>query len=363
MKLRRTLSVILSFLFLVSPFLFLQSAHAISEKDIVLLEPPHRDLNGVFIDDELAVSLLPTGRLGQLVFSPVTQPRTWLIDAALIEDVEALAVDNIDAQNWLLELKSISAQDPVIALPYGHPNVSLAKRLAPTELRYYFDASKTRLQVALGRDVAVNHAIKWGAKSVRVPANIVRSYTSNRRAIALMSTVVPPYELDTLRLKLAYLLAPGLDKKRQLFFSRSVNEALTIQRNRLRIVPGKYRLTSEKEKVPITLVNDFNVPITVGLQLLPLNARIQISGIESVVLAAKSKTQLLVPITVVAPGTTTVLAQFVNSHEKLVNDTALLIFNASVISPAVAWFTTGAAILLFLAALTQSVRRVRRSRK
>ena len=224
------------FFFLISPFLFLQSAHAIDNKNIVLLEPPHRDLNGVFLDDELTLSLLPTGRLGQLIFSPSAQPRTWLIDAALIEDVEAMALENIAAQNWLSELKYITAQDPVIALPYGHPDISLTTRLAPTELRYYFDVSKTRLQVALGREVSIKRTVKWGANSVKIPADTVRSYTLNRREIALMSTVVPPAELDTLRSKLAYLLAPGLNKERQLFFAHNANEALAIQRHKLRIV-------------------------------------------------------------------------------------------------------------------------------
>ena len=110
-------------------------------------------------------------------------------------------------------------------------------------------------------------------------------------------------------------------------------------------------------------MNDFNVPLTVDLQLRPLNSRIQVSDIKGVTLDAKSKTQLSVPITVVASGTTAVLAQFVNSHSRPINDAVLLSLSISVISPTVAWFTTGAAILLFLAALTQSVRRIRRSRK
>ena len=363
MKFRAVFVLFISLFIIVLTSPLLPSAEATTGKTIVLLDSPHRDLNGVFLDNNLSTSLLPTERLGELVFSPVAEPRRWLIDAALIEDVEALAVNNIDAQNWLLELKYISAQDPVIALPYGHPDISLTHRLAPTELLYYFDTSKLRLQTVLGRPVTVNRSIKWGAGSVRVPADTVRSYTLNRRAIALMSTVVPPSELDALRSKLAYLLAPGSTEKRQLFFARNADDALTIQRHKLRIVPGKYHLTSEKEKVPITLVNDFTVPITVDLQLTPLNSRIHILGIKSVILDAKSKTQLLIPVRVIAPGTTTVLAQFVNLHRKRINDAALLILSGSVISPTVAWFTTGAAILLFLAALTQSVRRVRRSRK
>jgi hypothetical protein len=362
-KLRRNVLLLLSLFFLFVPFLSLQSASATSEKNIILLDPPHRDLNGVILDNGLATSLLPTERLGKLVFSPIVEPRRWLIDAALIEDVEALAVTNLDAQYWLSELKYISAQDPVIALPYGHPDISWVNRLAPTELLYYFDSSKTRLEVALERAVTINRSITWGSKSVKVPAGSVRSYTLNRQALALMSTVVPPSEIDTLRSRLAFLLAPESTQARQLFFARNAYAALTNQAHKLRIVSGKYRLTSEKEKVPVTLVNDFSIPISVNLQLIPLNSRVHISDVKSLTLDAKSKTQILVPVTVIAPGTTTVLAQFVNSHNDLINDTALLTLNASVISPTVAWFTTGAAILLFLAALTQIVRRVRRSRK
>jgi len=363
MKLRRAILVFFSFFFLIVPSLLLQPADAATRVTIVLVDPPHRDLNGVFLDNTLSTLLLPTERLGELVFSPQTEPRMWFIDAALVEDVEALAVNNVDAKNWLLELKYISAKDPVFALPYGHPNISLATELAPTELLYYFDASKARLEVTLGRVVKISRSVRWGSNSVKVPADTVRAYTLNRRALALMSTVVPPSELDTLRAKLAYLLATDLTPARQLFFARNAYDALANQTHKLRIVSGKYRLTSAKEKVPVTLVNDFGLPVSVNLQLTPLNSRIQVSDINNLVLDAKSKTQILVPVTVIAPGTTTVLAQFVNSHNDNINDTVLLTLSGSVISPTVAWFTTGAAILLFLAALTQSVRRVRRSRK
>jgi hypothetical protein len=363
MKFKRPILVLFSFFLIVAPSMFLQSADAAIRATIILLDTPHRDLNGVLLDNELATSLLPTGRLGDLVFSPTAEPRMWFIDAALIEDVGALAATNVDARNWLAELQYISAQDPVFALPYGHPNISLATRLAPTELLYYFDASKARLEVALGRVVRISRSVRWGSGSIKVPADTVLSYTLNRRALALISTVVPPAELDILRPKLAYLLATDLMPARQSFFTSNAYDALNIQTHKLRIVSGKYRLTSEKEKVPVTLVNDFNVPISVNLRLIPLNSRIQIPNIKSQVLDAKSKTQILIPVTVIAPGTTTVLAEFINSHDDKITDTALLTLNTSVISPTVAWFTTGAAILLFLAAVMQSIRRVRRSRK
>jgi hypothetical protein len=162
---------------------------------------------------------------------------------------------------------------------------------------------------------------------------------------------------------LAFLLSSGSTTERQLYFAQNADLAVAAANHKLRIVPGKYRLTSEHEKVPITLVNDFGEPVRVTLQLTPLNSRIKASGPETLSLAANSKTQLAVPFTVVAPGATAVLAEFRNSAGKSLGDSVILTLNLSVISPAVAWFTTGAAILLFLAATTQSVRRVRRSRK
>jgi hypothetical protein len=363
MKFKPAAIALLSIFFFLIPSLFLQSANAAGRVTILLVDPPHRDLNGVFLDNTLATSLLPTERLGTLVFSPHAEPRMWFIDAGLIEDVQALALHNIDAQNWLSELKYISAKDPIFAIPYGHPNISLAHEIAPSELLYYFESSKKRLETTLGRVVKVSLSIRWWSNSVKIPPDLLQSYTANRSALALMSTVVPPSELDSFRSKMADLLATDLTPRRQLFFAQNAYDVLSNQTHKLRIVSGKYRLTSEKEKVPVTLVNDFGLPISINLQLTPLNYRIHVRDIHRLKLDAKSKTQILVPVTVIAPGSTTVLAQFANSQSVPINETAFLTLNASVISPTVAWFTTGAAILLFLAALTQSVRRVKRSRK
>lgn len=341
----------------------LTSSAQAADKTILLIEPAHRDLLGVSLDNELTTLLLPTGRLGALIYLPVAQPRTWLIDAALIDDVSALAVKDPVAQEWLTELKAISVDDPVVALPYGHPYIPLAKRLAPTELEYYYQTSRTRLQTVLGREVVINSAVKWTGNVTKVPAETVRSYTLNRRAIVLLSTVVPAEQLDALRANLALLLSTGSTKSRQLAFARNADAAITLENHKLRIVTGKYRLTSQHEKVPITLVNDFGAPVTLSLRMTPLNSRIQVDSPGSVTLPANSKTQIAVPFTVIAPGSTAVLAQFRNSKGSTIGNSAILTLSLSVISPTVAWFTTGAAILLFLAALTQSVRRVRRSRK
>lgn len=334
-----------------------------ADSKIILLDSPHADLLGAVINNELSLSLLPTGDLGQLVFAPAPKPRTWFIDAALIDEVSLLALTDISAKNWLDELKLVSVDDKIVAIPYGHPEIAVAKRLAPRELTYYYDSSKTRLALALGREILIDHRARWSTKNTKVIPEAVRSYTVNRGALALLATVVPAQQLDDLRSKMAFLLSSGSTAQRQLFFANNADLAINAANHKLRIVPGKYRFTSARERVPITLVNEFAQSVKVTLQLTPLNSRIKAGGPETLSLAANSKTQIFIPFTVIAPGSTAVLAEFRNSQGKPLGDSVILTLSVSVISPAVVWFTTGAAILLFLAAITQSVRRVRRSRK
>jgi hypothetical protein len=93
-----------------------------------------------------------------------------------------------------------------------------------------------------------------------------------------------------------------------------------------------------------------------------MNSRVQIENVGNVVLAAKSRQQISIDVSVVAPGSTLVYAQFMNTKGQLVGEQSELNLNATIIDSRVAWFTTGAAVLLFIGAVTQSVRRIRRSR-
>jgi hypothetical protein len=65
-------------------------------------------------------------------------------------------------------------------------------------------------------------------------------------------------------------------------------------------------------------------------------------------------------VDVIAPGLTTVSAQIIDNEGNEIVPEAILTLNSTVIDSRVTWFTTGAAILLLLAGVAQSVRRVRR---
>jgi hypothetical protein len=156
---------------------------------------------------------------------------------------------------------------------------------------------------------------------------------------------------------------PLLSREERTYFSYNQRAAVKKFSTRLRVIPGRYQLTSKTAKLPITLVNNFDTASIVSVSLIPMNSRMQVENINNITVGPKSRLQILVPVDVIAPGSTLVLAQFMNTKGQLVGEVSKLNLTATIIDSRVAWFTTGAAVLLFLGAVTQSVRRIRRARK
>lgn len=339
---------------------------------IRITDKPHTGIDGKFLDNELATALLPDGKLGKLVSSFSNAPKTWVIDAALIAEVidmsDGYSVDGKEdsegeaaAKNWLARLTYSVGNSPVIALPYGNPDQSLAKRLAPSELNYYSAYAKEKLELQLGRSVKTENGWSKGSSGLAYPLRSI--YTSNRQALTGLASLSTSDEIRDLRARLALLMNPDLNRKEQSQFSYASVESVKKVMAKLRVSPGRYQLTSTSAKLPVTLINDFDTPTVVSLSLTPQNSRMQVEDIEKIELAANSRQQLSIAVNVLAPGTTVVLAQFMNSKGQLVGEESKLDLNATIIDSRVAWFTTAAAILLFLGAVTQSVRRIRRGRK
>ena len=131
---------------------------------IMITDKPHTGFDGKFRDNELATSLMPDGKLGKLVSSISNARETWVIDPALIEEVIDMSdgysikgkedeAGQAAAVNWLAQLKFSIGNSPVIALPYGNPDQSLVKRLAPSELNFYSTYAQEKLESQLGRSV------------------------------------------------------------------------------------------------------------------------------------------------------------------------------------------------------------------
>ena len=366
---RKFFAFITAALFLLAP---LPTAHADSAV-VRITSAPHQTFTGEFRNDDLAQELTPSGKLGQLVFVPISRSKIWVIDPALIDEVVAMTgeytlvggvkpIGSEIAASWLAQLRKVSSPNEVVALAYGNPDVSLAKQLAPSELKKYYTFGRSQLQLILGRLVRSEPGNNWSIGKSRLSPTLRSNYSENRKALTRLSKVVDTVELEKLRAQLARLLSPTLDKGSREYFSYSAKTAVAAQIHGLRINPGRYQVTTESAKLPVTVVNEFPVDVTINIEMIPMNSRVVVDSFEAVKVAAHSKTQLELALTVVAPGETTIFAQITDAEGDNVIPETILQIHSTVIDKRVTWFTTGAAILLLLAAIAQSVRRVRRGR-
>jgi len=331
----------------------------------------HQTFTGEFRDDDLAQELTPSGALGLLVYTPRINNKTWVIDASLVDEVVSMSKGytllsgavpvGVDiAQAWLKQLRKITYRQQVVALAYGNPDVLLVNRLAPTELKSYYEIGKIQLETALNRSVRSEPNGGWNTGRSEVSYSLRTSYNDNRKALTRLSRVVNDPQLFMMRAQLSKLLSPKLAKDSRQFYFYSASTAVDAMIHKLRINSGKYQITTANVKLPVTVINEFDSEVTVNISMLPINLRVVVDSFEAVTIPAKSKKQLEMVVNVIAPGQTTVSALITDSEGKNVVPAATLTLNSTVIDPRVTWFTTGAAILLLLAGVAQSIRRVRR---
>lgn len=365
---RRTLVV---FITLVLSFFSVTIARA--STPIFLTEPTHRQINGEFIDDELTTSLSPTGRLGELVFNPPIGKSEWVIDPALIEEVTSMShgyrltsgsVGNgeLIAKSWLSQLGIVTQSDTVIAMAYGNPSSFWISKLSPHEANYVLTISQTLLAQFLGRPVDATPSYHSSSRFSISSADVVtiKSDTSDFEHTA---PYVDPTTIDTFRLALVKILNPSLTQARRQYLIRDFTAIAYSQIHLVHLSPGKFTVTSTHENLPITVSNGFPTDITINLYVFPTNFKVRVGNLQPVLLPAKSKVQIMVPITVLTSGSSGLNVEMTTSHGNLVGDPIIYPLKLSVISPIATWFTTGAAIVLFLAATIQSIRRIRRRHK
>lgn len=331
----------------------------------------HQTFTGEFRNDDLAQELTPSGVLGLLVYTPRSNDKTWVIDAALIDEVIAMTGDYTLATDatpagkdiaaaWLKQLRQITYGQQVVALAYGNPDVSLARRLAPSELKSYYGYGKSQLEAALGRTVRSEPDGGWSTGKSGLSYPLRKAYGDNRKALTRLSKVVNDPQLLLMRAQLSKLLSPKLDKDSRDFYSYSARTAVTAMLRKLRINSGKYQITTSNVKLPVTVINEFDSDVTINISMLPINSRVVVDSFEAITIPAQSKKQLEMVVDVIAPGQTSVSAQIIDNEGNEIVPEATLTLNSTVIDSRVTWFTTGAAILLLLAGVAQSVRRVRR---
>jgi hypothetical protein len=366
---RRLIFFVLTLIF-IAPLSTLNPANAATP--LLITEPTHRLFDGKFINDELAEKLLPSGELGKLVFSTANFGKSWLVDPATLAEITAMSngygvIDGSTpagqeiAKAWLNQFNQITRSRPIAALIYGNPSKYWLDKLIPAEVEYLQAISKIKLEEYLGR--AVDGAVSTTAEQQKLSNQIQNTFVFAIKQFNLMSTLVDEKEFDLLKLRMTQLLNPSIESRDLNPLYNDFQTSLNETRNKLRISKSKFTVTSSKQELPITVINDFNSPVELKLTTRPLTSKVLVRPTDAIEIPASSKIQVLLPIEVVASGQTLLLAQLTNLENKPIGFPVNIALNLSVISPAATWITSGAAVILFAAAVIQSVRRFRKGQK
>ncbi len=350
------------------------TAYVAAASAISITDRTHQLFNGTFFDDELITSLTPNGRLGALLYKRSRGPHTWIIDVSLLEEIQVMSkgykvlneknevVDGegtLVADLYLTTLKNAISRTRVSAFAYGNPDTSWLNKAAPGELKRYQNAGRERLALFLDREIDVDVVPNITGAALH-SRDLHTQYTLLRKKMSGVSKLATSIGVENDRLRIAKLLNPLLTKAQSAALVKNYGLGVGVIENKIRLVVGKYTITSIKEKIPITVVNDFDTEITLLLEVLPLNGKVIVEQPETIILPAQSKVEVALKVEVVASGSSVLLAQLFTVSGELVGSPKRLPLNLTVISPITTWFTTGSAILLLLAAAVQSVRRVNR---
>jgi len=164
--------LLLAFLFLTLLFLSLVPTSA-SENQIYLASGANRNYDGELTNKSFESSLAPNGSIGTLLFQNDGGSKTWIIDGALLEDVQFLiAQDSELASNWMERLKRVVGGDTVYATAYGNPDVKYLQSLAPAELAFYYDYGQGKVSEILGRNVRSEKGSGLASKRTNIDSDL-----------------------------------------------------------------------------------------------------------------------------------------------------------------------------------------------
>ena len=357
----------LSALIFLSSFILIPNTNA--AQVVKISEPTHRLADGVFFNDLLAQKLAPSGSLGQAVYLNTQSVNNWLVDPATIDEIIAMSngygisdgtapTGQEIAKSWLTQFTKVTRNKKITPITYGNPSSFWVNEIMPDQIVYLDDISKFKLESFLSRPVEKTGGAEAEKQKINKTSLSVLKY--GQRQINLLSTLLEKKQLEDNQLRLLKLLNPNLDEKLFLDLLKDYDKSVSIMRAKLNVKNTKFTVTSSKEELPITVVNDYDQVVKLKLSSRAMNSKVSVAQIEEIELEAKSKKQVLLPIEVFAAGDSRLLVQLTNLENKPVGYPVYIDLKLSVISPVATWITTAAAVLLFIAALVQSVRRVRR---
>ncbi|WP_406311293.1 DUF6049 family protein [Streptosporangium sp. NBC_01639] len=174
-----------------------------------IIDQPRRADDRTFLSDGLSASLTAGKRLGNLLKiaqdTASAKGLTWLVEPALLDDVRALSrahtvetkgktenrPANAAAATWLGALRTALAKPPVVATPYGDPDVTaLAHNGVDTIVSTGISAARIIAKETLGRDVVTE--VNWPVNGLLDYDGLDLLATGGVRSVLLSEPSLPP---------------------------------------------------------------------------------------------------------------------------------------------------------------------------
>ena len=329
----------------------------------------HREVNGKFTDDSLGEAISYFGDIYKKV-SQAPKKSIWVIDPQLIEEIIDMSdgytvlpkvpgAFSDSATNFLAFLRASIADNQVYALPYGSPDITVRSKVSDVELSQIQNISALRLARAL--DIPVSAGLPEGLPTSGrvVSVRAKNAFGTLHKTLNKIGTITSDPEVAEIALRSNALLNPNLSAKQAQYLAISLNGTVDRLEKRVKVLPGKYTLTSTNEKIPVTVVNEFAAPADVVLILHAENARIIIDIAEKITLAKNSRKQVLIDAKAVANGKVRVEARLETVKGARYGESNSLQFSISMIGPVITWVMVSAGILLVGASGIRISRRLR----
>ena len=246
-------------------------------------------------------------------------------------------------------------------IAYGNPTEYWVNRFTPHDREYILTVSGSRLSGLLNRYVYAPKAFE-SRGYFSLSSSQAKLIKVSEARIATSAGYLDSVALEDYKLSIMKLFNPGLSKTNREVLSYDLAEKINSLRDTVRLSTGKFTITSTQQKLPITITNDFPQSIKLELLVRSTNERIFVSNVEGVTVPGKSKVQVMIPVQVYTSGDSGFVVTLKNSAGVTVGQTTTYPLKIAVISPIATWITTGAAVILFGAAILQSLRRIRRGR-
>jgi hypothetical protein len=194
-------------------------------------------------------------------------------------------------------------------------------------------------------------------------ATSIQAFNDAQSAINASASYMDPKVLDNNHSRIAELFNSNLSKSARFVLENDLETLANSIMHQIRLAPGRFTISSRKQNLPITVVNDFPGKARVSLKITALNGKVVVGDVAPVDLAGNSKVQVLVPIQVLTSGNSSLAISLQSGNSNMYGDEVIYPLTLRVINPIATWITTGAAIVLFISALIQSIRRIRKRGK